>query len=66
MTERLSLSYNKAAELYGMGVAEVGKAFLRYEPRCELYDPDNSHPSAIGSGIAARVIFEAARACLER
>ena len=30
MTEKLSLAYNKAGELYGMDVAEVGKAFLTY------------------------------------
>ena len=28
MTEKLSAAYNKAAEQYGMSVAEVGKAFL--------------------------------------
>ncbi len=63
MTEKLSLAYNKAAKLYGMKVAEVGKTFLRYEPRDDLYDPDKSHPSAIGSTIAARVIFETVKSC---
>lgn len=58
MTEKLSLSYNKAAELHGMLVAEVGKAFLSYEPRNDLYNEDRSHPSPIGSAVAARVIFE--------
>lgn len=58
MTEKLSLSYNKAANLHSMRVAEVGKAFLNYEPRNDLYNEDNTHPSAIGSTIAARVIFE--------
>ena len=63
MTEKLSLAYNKAAKLYGMRVAEVGKAFLQYEPRNDLYNQDNSHPSAIGSMIAARVIFETVKSC---
>lgn len=58
MTEKLSMAYNKAARLYDMRVAEVGKAFLHYEPRDDLYIEDKSHPSAIGSAIAARVIFE--------
>ena len=57
--------YNKAAELHGMRVAEVGKAFLQYEPRNDLYNEDHSHPSAIGSAIAARVIFETVKSWLE-
>lgn len=65
MTEGLSLAYNKAAKLYGMRVAEVGKAFLDYEPRNDLYNQDNSHPSALGSAIAARVIFETVKASLD-
>ena len=65
MTEKLSHAYNKAADLYGMRVAEVGKAFLNYEERNALYDPDKSHPSATGSAIAARVIFEAVKSCFE-
>lgn len=60
MTERLSDAYNKAGKLYGMTVAEVVRAFLAYESRDELYSEDMSHPSPIGSELAARVIFEAA------
>ena len=63
MTEKLSLAYNKAAAEHGMRVAEVGKAFLEYSgDRDELYDKDKSHPSLLGSAIAARVIFETAMA----
>jgi len=58
MTEKLSLAYNKAAKLYDMRVAEVGKAFLQYETRDDLYNEDKSHPSSIGSSVAAHVIFE--------
>ena len=61
MTEKLSLAYNKAAKLYGAKVAEVGKAFLEYSKNHDvndLYDEDMSHPSKLGSEIAAKVIFE--------
>ena len=62
MTEKLSLAYNKAAQIYGMGIAEVGKAFLEYSAtrdKDELYNPDKSHPSPVGSALAAKVIAEA-------
>lgn len=62
MTERLSLAYNKAAKLYGAKVAEVGKAFVAYasfNDKNELYRSDKSHPSAIGSAVAAKEIFKA-------
>ena len=61
MTEGLSAAYNKAGQLFGARVAEVGKAFLAYaeeHTRDALYIEDNSHPSQIGSAIAARVILE--------
>ena len=58
MTEKLSIAYNKAGETHSMRVAEVGKAFLAYPRKDELYDPDRSHPSPIGSALAAQVIFE--------
>jgi hypothetical protein len=41
-----------------MAVAEVGKAFLAQPDKDALYDPDMTHPSAVGSEIAARVILE--------
>jgi len=58
MTEKLSLAYRKAAQLYGMRVAEVGKAFYRHEKRNDLYDTDRSHPSPAGSALAAHIIWE--------
>ena len=61
MTEKLSLAYNKAGKMYGARVAEVGNAFLAYAAehnKDALYDADKSHPSALGSEIAAKVIFE--------
>ena len=60
MTDQLSTAYHEAAALCGAEVAEVGKAFLAYaaqHDRNELYNPDQSHPSALGSEIAARVIL---------
>ena len=61
MTEKLSAAYNSAGNKLGVRVAEVGKAFWEYS-KChdkdELYDPDKTHPSALGSEIAARVIFK--------
>ncbi len=60
MTEKLSIAYHKAGALYGMAVAEVGKAFLEYarqHNKDDLYHPDKSHPSPIGSALAAKVIF---------
>jgi hypothetical protein len=41
-----------------MAVAEVGKAFLAQPDKDALYDPDMTHPSALGSAIAAGVILE--------
>ena len=58
MTEKLSAAYNRAGEHYGMAVAEVGKAFLAQPDKDALYDPDMTHPSAVGSEIAARIILE--------
>lgn len=61
MTEKLSEAYNKAAGIIGASVAEAGKAFLRYSEKHDkndLYQPDKSHPSALGSRIAAEVIWE--------
>ncbi len=61
MTEKLSAAYNTVADKLGARVAEVGREFLEYSrahDKDELYDPDKSHPSALGSEIAARVIFE--------
>lgn len=60
MARGLSEAYNKAGKMFGMDVAEVGKAFLRYSaerPDADLYNPDLSHPSELGSAVAARVIF---------
>lgn len=61
MTEGLSAAYNRAAQIHGMTVAEVGKAFADYAAQygqADLYDPDGSHPSLLGSRIAAEVLLD--------
>ena len=61
MTNKLSVAYHTAGKMFGARVAEVGKAFWEYSKshnKDELYSPDQTHPSALGSAIAARVIFE--------
>lgn len=61
MTKKLSIAYNAVGNKLSARVAEVGKAFIEYSKTHDkdaLYDPDKSHPSALGSEIAARVIFE--------
>ena len=65
MTERLHLAYHRAADTFGMRVADVGLAFAKERtesPEIELYDPDLSHPSLEGSRLAARVICDAVMA----
>ncbi len=62
MTEHLSAAYRAAADACGMEVAEVGLAFAAYaktHPAQELYDPDLSHPSELGSRLAAETILAA-------
>lgn len=61
MTEKLAEVYGRAGEMFGMQVSHVGKAFAAYlveHPEAELYNPDKSHPSALGSEIAARTLAE--------
>ncbi len=61
MTESLAASYKEAGELIGADVANVGLVFMKMTesfPSLELYDPDLSHPSALGSFIAALVLVE--------
>ena len=60
MTDRLSAAYNKAGALFGMSVAEVGRVFWEYSEKHDkdaLYHHDGSHPSPVGSELAAEVIF---------
>jgi len=62
MTEKLATAYEKAGERYGMRVAHVGRAFaarMAAEPEVELYNADMTHPSYLGSQIAADTILAA-------
>ena len=64
MTDRLAAAYDRAAGLHGMTVAHVGRAFASHRaahPEDELYNPDLSHPSALGSRIAAETILGAVK-----
>lgn len=62
MTARLCAVYHEAGDRHGMKVADVGLAFSRYaerNPQKELYNDDLSHPSLLGSRIAAETILDA-------
>ena len=56
MTESLHDSYCQAAEIAHAEVSPVGLCFaeiLNKHPEIDLYDPDKSHPSYVGSCVAA-------------
>lgn len=60
MTLGLEMAYSRAAQKIAADVAYVGRAFAATEaehPELELYNPDGSHPSEIGSVLAALVIY---------
>ena len=61
MTEGLSDAYTRAAEALSMECAYVGAAFHKIvaeHPEIELYDPDGSHPSYVGTCLAAMVMYK--------
>ena len=61
MTEGLAASYDAAARKCSAACAHVGKCFaaIRSEGvEVELYDPDLSHPSYVGSCVAAMAIYQ--------
>lgn len=69
MTRGLDEAYTWAGERLGMGVARVGKVFERYRadhPEEELYADDGSHPSRLGSELAAETILDAILAGTEK
>ena len=60
MTRLLADAYDRAGAELGMEVAHAGKAFLQYRrdhPGAELYHKDGTHPSPLGSRIAAETIW---------
>lgn len=53
-------SYRRAAEAAGATLLPAGDAWRlawRCEPRLPLYGPDGFHPSALGTGAAALVVY---------
>ena len=61
MTAKLATAYKEVGERYGIKVAEVGKAFAERRaahPEEDLYDPDRTHPSKLGSTVAAEIILQ--------
>lgn len=64
MTEKLTKAYISASSITNSEISPVGTAFLkiaRAMPETDLYKPDLSHPSYIGSAVGAichyRAIF---------
>lgn len=60
MTKALAEAYEKAAKAAGAELSPVGRRFLyaaEANPELELYDPDKSHPSPMGSLLAAMVHY---------
>lgn len=56
MAEALLEGYTRAAREIGATVSPVGKSFLWVTEHCpdmELYDPDKTHPSYLGTCLAA-------------
>lgn len=65
MTALLADAYDRAGAEFGMTVAHAGKAFLQYReahPEAELYHEDGTHPSPLGSRIAAETIWSTMKA----
>ena len=62
MTAGLSDAYTRAAHVLDAECAYVGAAFgkiVAAHPEIELYDPDGSHPSYVGTCLAAMVMYRA-------
>ncbi|MBR4866996.1 MAG: hypothetical protein IKU11_09915 [Clostridia bacterium] len=60
MTNGLAQAYEKAAARAGAEVSPVGRRFWaagQVEPRLALHDPDKSHPSPVGTCLAALVHY---------
>lgn len=60
MTQYLAESYQKAGNKHSIPVSHAGDAFYRVytsHPEIELYFPDNTHPTAAGTYLAALCHF---------
>lgn len=61
MTMSLEMAYDRMAKLLSGELAAVGRAFAAMSmehPEIELYNEDMSHPSYIGSVVAATVLYK--------
>ena len=61
MTDGLASAYGRAADALGMDCAPVGAAFhklVENHTEIELYDPDGSHPSYMGTCLASLVMYK--------
>lgn len=66
MTRKLSAAYAQMGEELGTKVAFAGLAFydiVKQGRDIDLYDPDGSHPSYLGSYLAAATIFATVFGC---
>ena len=61
MDQELYEAYHEAAEANGAIVADVGVAFTALRNLVNLYEPDDFHPSEVGSIVAAYTIANAIR-----
>ena len=60
MTDALEASYKNAAQSLGFELSPVGRAFLEMKaiaPEIDLYNSDLTHPSRLGSCLAALVHY---------
>ena len=58
MTDALTEVYTRAASALGCELSPVGSAFKSIGDKLELYNTDLSHPSFIGSALAAIVHYK--------
>lgn len=61
MADALYTGYHMAAEENGALIADVGEAFAAVRHKLDLYTPDDYHPSATGSLLAALTIAQCIR-----
>ena len=61
MDKALFDSYHEAADKNNALIADVGKAFTAIRGIVDLYEPDDYHPSAAGSVLAAETIARVIR-----
>ena len=66
MTKALHSAYSKIAKATGCELSPVGLAFDSICDKLELYAPDLSHPSYIGSSLAAIVHYKSLTSALPK